>query len=104
MKDLIKEFNKKEKDLINIYIRYLRELSEFYLHRGAKVFFRENNVVHWGEGGFGSLIIIYDSKEINKINTDYHSDIKLVKKLDKKMVDGFKEIRFKNINDINYYQ
>jgi hypothetical protein len=49
------KFDKLEKALVNNYIAFLREVAKIYIKQSRRVFFRENQFVHWGEGNFGSL-------------------------------------------------
>jgi len=48
-KETEEKFDKLEKALIDCYIDFLREVARSYLEESRKVFFRENQVVHWGE-------------------------------------------------------
>ncbi|MBC8521301.1 MAG: hypothetical protein H8D26_04840 [Methanomicrobia archaeon] len=53
-----KEFvDKREKEIAEKYINFLREVARAYIKKGKRVFFRENRVVHYGEGGFGWMVI-----------------------------------------------
>jgi len=61
-KETKQQFDKLEKELVDCYISFLREVAKTYLQQGRKVFFRENRVVHWGEGNFGTLVIEGDEK------------------------------------------
>lgn len=51
--DTKKKFNKLEQSLVDCYIAFLRQVADVYLKQGRRVFFRENRVVHWGEGNLG---------------------------------------------------
>lgn len=56
-KETKEKFDKLEKELVDCYIAFLREVARFYLQQSRKVYFQENCVVHWGEWNFGTLII-----------------------------------------------
>ncbi len=59
-KDTKELFGSLEKSLIDCYIGFLREITKIYIQTGKRVFFKENQLVHWGEGDFGELIIEAD--------------------------------------------
>ncbi|MBI3814678.1 MAG: hypothetical protein HY279_09490, partial [Nitrospinae bacterium] len=64
-----------EESLIDCYITFLRKVARFYLGSGRRVFFRENTVVHWGEGNFGSLII-EGKEDASEVFGEYISEIR----------------------------
>lgn len=67
-KETKQQFDKLEKILVNSYIDFLREVAKIYLKQGRRLFFRENRVVHWGEGNFGTLIIEGDEEKSLEIS------------------------------------
>jgi len=79
----------------------LREVAKYYLLQGRRVFFRENNVVHWGEGNFGWLII-EGSEETDEVFGEYISEIKFEPKISKETIKSYTEITKDNIDDIKY--
>ena len=55
--------DEQEKALVETYIGFLRSVARTCLERGWRVWFRPNQVVHWGEGGFGYLSILLTAGE-----------------------------------------
>jgi hypothetical protein len=49
--------NQQEKVFVDTYLGLLRGVARTCLEAGWQVWFRPNQVVHWGEGGFGHLSI-----------------------------------------------
>jgi len=64
-----------EKKIVDNYIDFLREVAKYYLKKGRRVFFKENCIVHWGEGDFGGLVIEGD-EDIGDVFGDYIVEIK----------------------------
>ena len=95
------EFDGRERELVDRYISFLREVAVFYLKQNRRVFFQENNVVHWGEGNFGWLII-EGKEEVNEVFGEYISEIQFKPKINKEIIKGYTEIKEKNLEDIRY--
>lgn len=95
------ELNFHEQKLIDSYLQFLRDTAEFFIHRGNKVFFRENTVVHWGEEGFGTLNII-GSDEDEALLPDYLSEIRVENSVEDIRFFSGKEITLDNLSDIKY--
>ena len=53
-----KELSDRERVLGEVYLGFLRRAARTCLLQGWKVRFRPNQVVHWGEGGFGALFVL----------------------------------------------
>jgi hypothetical protein len=96
-----KELNFHEQKLIESYLQFLRDTAEFFIRRGNKVFFRENTVVHWGEGGFGTLYII-GTDEDEAVLPDYISAIRIENSVEDIRFSPGKEITLANLSDIKY--
>jgi hypothetical protein len=47
-----------ESPLVEAYLGFLRRVASASLERGWRVWFRPNRWTHWGEGGFGRLLIL----------------------------------------------
>jgi len=62
-KDTRGVLNQQERALVEIYVRFLRTVARTCLERGWRVWFKPNQVVHWGEGGFGWLSILLPAGE-----------------------------------------
>ena len=95
------KFDKLEKELVDCFIAFLREVAKIYLKQGRRVFFRENRVVHWGEGNFGTLIIEGD-EEVREVFEDYISEIRFEPEISEKIIKGYVEIKEENLEDIRY--
>ena len=100
-KETKQRLDKLEKTLVNSYIAFLREVAKIYLKQGRRVFFRENRVVHWGEGNFGTLIIEGD-EEVREVFEDYISEIHFEPEISEKIIKGYVEIKEENLEDIRY--
>lgn len=57
-KDTCGVLNRQETVLVETYVSFLRSAARTCLEKGCRVWFRPNQVVHWGEGGFGYLSIL----------------------------------------------
>ena len=55
--------NQQERVLVETYVSFLRTVARTCLQRGWRVWFKPNQVVHWGEGGFGWLSILLPAGE-----------------------------------------
>lgn len=55
--------NQQEKALVETYVNFLRTVARAYLERGCRVWFKQNRVVHWGEGGFGWISVLCPTSE-----------------------------------------
>ncbi len=96
-----KDLNFYEQRLIDNYLQFLRDTAKFFICRGNKVFFRENTVVHWGEGGFGTLYII-GTDEDEALLPGYISEIQVENSVEDIRFSPGKEIILDNLNDISY--
>jgi len=96
-----KRFDSLEKELVDCYINFLRKVAKYFLQQGRRIFFHENEFVHWGEGNFGWLII-EGKKETDEVFGEYISEIKFEPKISKKTLGSYMEIKEDNINDIKY--
>lgn len=95
------KFDKLEKELVDCFIAFLREVAKIYLKQARRVFFRENRVVHWGEGNFGTLIIEGD-EEVREVFGDYISEIRFEPEISEKIIKGYVEIKEENLEGIRY--
>jgi len=97
-----KEFvDKREKEIAENYINFLREVAKVYIKKGKRVFFRENRVVHYGEGGFGWMIIESDDDPY-EIFGDYIPEIHFEVKISEREERNYTEIKEENLKDIKY--
>lgn len=90
-----------EKGIAKKYINFLREVARHYISKGKRVFFRENRVVHYGEGGFGWMVIECDDDEYEVFGA-HILEIRFKHRLDEKDIIGGIEIKEENLEDIKY--
>ncbi len=81
-------FNSLEAELTECYVSFLREVARYYLQKGRRVFFSENQFVHWGEGNFGWLVI-EGKEETDEVFGEYISEIKFEPKINEKTIKGY---------------
>lgn len=96
-----KKCNRLEKSLVDCYIAFLRQVAKVYLKQGKRVFFRENRVVHWGEGNFGQLIIEGD-EEVSEVFGEHISEIHFESEPNEEVIKGYIEITQRNLKNIKY--
>ena len=87
--------------LVDCYIAFLRQMAKMYLQQGRRVFFRENRVVHWGEGNFGRLLI-EGKEDPSEVFDDYISEIVFEREINEQIVKGYVEITEGNLHEIKY--
>ncbi len=90
-----------EKEIAKKYINFLREVARHYISKGKRVFFRENRVVHYGEGGFGWMVIECEDDEYEVFGA-HILEIRFKQRLDEKEIGGGIEIKEENLEDIKY--
>lgn len=90
-----------ERQLIKQYISSLGKIAKMFLQKGRKVYFKQNRVVHWGEGGFGDLIIEGTEKS-EELFGECISEITFIQKLNKEILKGYIEIKESSLALINY--
>lgn len=100
-KETKKRCNKLENSLVDCYVAFLRQVAKVYLKQGRRVFFRENRVVHWGEGNFGQLMI-EGKEEVSEVFGEYISEIYFEPEVNEKVIKGYIEITQRNLKDIKY--
>ncbi len=97
-----KEFvDRQEKDIAEKYINFLREVAATYIKSGKRVFFRENRVVHYGEGGFGWMIIEGDD-DTYEVFGDHIPEIRFEGQITEREERDYTEIKEGNIGEIKY--
>lgn len=90
-----------EKKIADKYMDFLREVAKYYIAKGNRVFFKENTVIHYSEGGFGLMLIECDDDEIEVLG-NYILEIRFVPRMSKKDIDDYIEIKKENLEDIKY--
>ncbi len=92
--------DKQEKVLVETYLRFLRRVAKACLERDWRVWFRPNQWVHWGEGGFGSLSILLPTDEPEPL-ADLPVEIRFLRELSDKDRRG-EEITLATLDRITY--
>jgi len=67
-----KEFNDLEQALVACYITFLRKTAKYCLLQGRRVYFRENNIVHWVSGNWRIVFTFKESNAYQVNYVDYH--------------------------------
>jgi len=97
-----KEFvEEQERRIAEKYIHFLRRVAEAYIRSGKRVFFRENTVVHYGEGGFGWMII-EAQEDPYQVFGGYVQEIHFETKVSEREKRNYKETTEQNIQEIKY--
>ena len=92
--------DRQEKVLVETYLRFLRRVAKACLEAGWRVWFRPNQWVHWGEGGFGSLSILLPTDEPDPL-VDLPGEIRFFRDLSDKDRRG-EEITLATVDRITY--
>jgi len=92
--------DRQEKVLVETYLRFLRRVAKACLERDWRVWFRPNQWVHWGEGGFGSLSILLPTDEPEPL-ADLPVEIRFLRELSDKDRRG-EEITLATLDRITY--
>jgi len=86
-KDTRGVLNQQERALVETYVSFLRTLARTCLERGWRVWFKPNQVVHWGEGGFGWLSILLRTGELEEV-PDLPGEVRFLADLSEKRTLG----------------
>jgi hypothetical protein len=95
------KFDDLEKQLVDVYISFLRKVARHYLTQGRRVFFKENHFVHWGEANFGWLIV-EGKGEATEVFGESISEITFEPTIDREKLNAYVEIKADNLEDIKY--
>lgn len=90
-----------EQQIARKYINFLREVAKHYISRGKRVFFRENRVVHYGEGDFGDLLVECGDDEYAAFGAPIQ-EIEFQEKLTERDLRGYSEITMQSLENIEY--
>jgi hypothetical protein len=93
--------DKREKEIVEKYINFLREVARAYIKKGKRVFFKENRVVHYGEGGFGWMVIESED-DTYEVFGDYIPEIRFEIQIKEREERNYTEIRKENLEEIKY--
>ncbi len=89
-----------EKALVKTYLEFLRQAAKACIENGCRVWFRPNQVVHWGEGGFGCLSILLPGGEPPEL-TRLPAEIRFIAELSDKQRLG-EEITLATLDRVTY--
>ena len=92
--------DKQEKALVETYLRFLRRVAKVCLERGWRVWFRPNQWVHWGEGGFGTLSVLLPAEQSEPL-PNLPGEIRFLRNLSGKDRGG-EEITLATLDRITY--
>ncbi len=91
-----------EQEIVDTFMRFLREVAKHYIHQGRLVYFRENTVVHYGEGGFGYLVI-EGNEDVSDVFDDYINEINFEPNVPTFAQQGYTLITEANLESIRYF-
>jgi len=96
-----KELSDRERALVEVYLGFLRRVARACLLKGWKVRFRPNQVVHWGEGGFGALFVLAPAQGERLPRTNLPSEVHFVRKASTEY-ERAEEVTLDTLDRINY--
>lgn len=100
-KDTCKILDQEEKALVETYLGFLRNIAKSCIENGCRVWFRPNQVVHWGEGGFGHLSIFIPGRRKANSFCDLPAEVEFITKPSNKRSLG-EEISSATLDRIAY--
>lgn len=99
-KEVCEALDEQEEALVETYIGFLRRVAQVCLEKGWRVWFRPNQVAHWGEGGFGSLFILLPEGE-QKPRVRFPTEVRILTSLPEGKKLG-EEITLTTLDQIAY--
>lgn len=100
-KDTCTILNQQEKVFVETYLGFLRSVARTCLGRGWRVWFSPNQVVHWGEGGFGRLSIFIPGRQKTNSWRELPAEVKFITKASNNKNLG-EEITLRTLDRIKY--
>ncbi|MGH7794585.1 MAG: hypothetical protein ACREQ2_06775 [Candidatus Binatia bacterium] len=100
-KDTRKILDQEEKALVETYLGLLQNIAKSCIENGCRVWFRPNQVVHWGEGGFGHLSIFIPGRRKANSFCDLPGEVEFITKASNKRSLG-EEITSATLDRITY--
>ena len=91
----------REQEIIDTFINFLREVAKYYLQLGRLVYFRENTTVHYGEGGFGELVI-QGNEDVCDVFGTYICEVSFEPDVSTLAQKGYTPITEANLESIRY--
>ena len=99
-KEVCETLDEQEETLVETYIGFLWRVAQVCLEKGWRVWFRPNQVAHWGEGGFGSLFILLPEGE-QKPRVRFPTEVRILTSLPEGKKLG-EEITLTTLDQIAY--
>ncbi len=96
-----RELSDRERALVEVYLGFLRHVARTCLLRGWKVRFRPNRVVHWGEGGFGTLFVLLPGQAESVPRPKLPSDVCFLTEPSREY-ERVEEVTLDTLDRINY--
>jgi hypothetical protein len=93
--------NQQEKAFVDTYLDFLRSVARACLQAGGRVWFRPNQVVHWGEGGFGRVSIFVPGRLKAISPPELPAEVEFINKLSHRKSLG-EEITLTTLDRITY--
>jgi hypothetical protein len=95
------ELSDRERGLVEAYLGFLQHVARTCLLQGWKVRFRPNRVVHWGEGGFGTLFVLLPNQAESPARSNLPSEVRFVREPSTEY-ERAEEITLETLDRINY--
>jgi hypothetical protein len=96
-----RELSERERGLVEVYLGFLRHVARTCLQQGWKVRFRPNQVVHWGEGGFGALFVLVPAQTERLPRPNLPSEVHFVREASTEY-ERAEEVTLDTLDRINY--
>lgn len=96
-----RELGDHERALAEVYLGFLRHVARTCLLQGWKVRFRPNRVVHWGEGGFGTLFVLLPTHAESLARPKLPSEVRFVREPSTEY-ERAEEVTLETLDRINY--
>jgi hypothetical protein len=96
-----RELSERERALVELYLGFLRHVARACLQQGWKVRFRPNQVVHWGEGGFGALFVLVPAQAERLPRPNLPSEVHFVREASMEY-ERAQEVTLDTLDRINY--
>jgi hypothetical protein len=96
-----REISSRERALVELYLSFLRHVARTCLLQGWRVRFRPNQVVHWGEGGFGTLFVLLPAQPESLPRSNLPSGVRFVREPSTEYQRAA-EVTLETLDRINY--
>ncbi len=96
-----RELSERERALVEVYLGFFRHVARTCLLQGWKVRFRSNRVVHWGEGGFGTLFVLLPARAESLPRPNLPSEVRFLTEPSREY-ERLEEVTLDTLDRINY--